>query len=287
MALSSHALLASLPSEVAVTEAVHQALHYCGTTRRFGFGSKSPGWSTHAILLRIATQNSVILHLLIAASLAEYASYNPTAHGHLLNAADGHYEEGRNLPMDLLPKAEADPLVVMASFCAWMCEYLNRRPFHLELSSAFTEENQDSNPSLSPETCAVLARLTVWLFWADTQASLVGGGQMAQLLEQRVSYRGMISLHDTSRMALQLYWGSEYPDKQAEDDIQNGGALELVHQSWVLVQEINERVPYAPPGAQEKSEYRRKARCHAGNLHHPLSVTAGGFRGHGGKSADD
>jgi hypothetical protein len=114
--VSSHGLLASLPSQVPVTNEMHRALQYCRNTTRFGFGSKSPTWSTYAILLKVAAQNSVILHLLIAASLAEYASYDLVTHAQLLEIADGHYEEGRRLLTNLLGEADPDPLVVIASF---------------------------------------------------------------------------------------------------------------------------------------------------------------------------
>jgi len=285
MALASTGLLSSLPSQVVLSAVEHKALDYCQKETRFGFGSKSPTWSTHAILLKAAAQNPVILHLLIAASLAEVASYTPTHQQSMLNIADGHYELGRRLLERVLAGAEPDPLIVMASFwflylhqrrwhsgrricyaelSAWMRDYLIRRPLHQELSSEYPEENgdeTDNRTALSLDMCSILARLIIWLFWADTQSCLVGGGQMAKVVAESVSPGGMLNLHETSRAALQLHWNTLYPDEQLADDIQNAAALELVHHTWVIVQEINEEVPHAPmnPGKSRRIKNRLDA----------------------------
>ncbi|KAK0652825.1 hypothetical protein B0T16DRAFT_388027 [Cercophora newfieldiana] len=221
----------------------------------------------------LATQPFYGTHLWLPSSdFDQNAVHCPTSNTfnvQLLNVADGHYERGRSLLAKLLEGAEPDPLVVVASFwflylhqrrwhserracyaelSAWMSQYLNRRQLHLELLVSREEDTHGGGNGLTllPNTRAILARLTIWLFWADTQASLVGGGQMARLLAHTLSPHGMLSLHEISRGALQLYWGTNYPDDEVADDLLNAGAIELVHHMWVLVQEINEHVPSAP-----------------------------------------
>lgn len=273
MALASRGLLSPLSGRFTPTDAELRALHYFQVQARFGFGSKSPEWSIHRILLTTTAHIPVIYHLLVAASLAECVSYAQTCHISLLEIADNHYEYGRTLLRQmLLAQSEPDPLVVMASFwflylhqrrwhsrrrihyaklSKWMCKYLNtRRRLHLELSLRHTNmgETQDIDEYslLSPERRAILARLIIWLFWADTQASLVGGGRMAQMIAESVSFEGVLNLHETSRAALQLHWKDAYPEKELLDDLQNAAALELIHHTWALVQQINQEVPNAP-----------------------------------------
>ncbi|KAK5658275.1 hypothetical protein OQA88_2250 [Cercophora sp. LCS_1] len=272
MALASTGLFSALPSQTILKEPEIKALDYCQKEARFGFGSKSPTWSTHAILLKTTIHHSVIIHLLIAASLAEVASYTPEHQRSMLNTADNHYELGRKLLEEVLDKEEPDPLVVIASFwflylhqrrwhsgrricyaelSKWMRNYLRRRPLHHELSLAYPysyagKHEADESTALPPDKRAIVARLIIWLFWADTQASLVGGGLMAQEVAHSLSSGGMISLHETSRSALQLYWDKDYPEEELGDDLQNAAALELVHHTWVLVQEINQHASNAP-----------------------------------------
>ncbi|CAK7220065.1 hypothetical protein SCUCBS95973_004030 [Sporothrix curviconia] len=64
-------VLTSFPSRVRLTDRDYEALllfhHHVG----FSIGSKSPVWSTHAILIKLAVSHSAILHFLLAASFGE------------------------------------------------------------------------------------------------------------------------------------------------------------------------------------------------------------------------
>lgn len=99
---------------------------------------------------------------------------------------------------------------------------------------------------------AILSRLMSWLFWADVQRCFQGeGGSMAKQLAQSVPPNGLLDLYEASKEALSLNW-DEYPDEELVDDIKNSGALELIHHTWVLVQEINDAADercYLNPGA--------------------------------------
>ncbi|KAK3936642.1 hypothetical protein QBC46DRAFT_394549 [Diplogelasinospora grovesii] len=269
MDIASTSLFATLPAVGGPLNATdHQALDYYQKESVFGFGSKSPIWSTHAILLHAAIQNQAVLELLLAAALSEMGHWHHSDSATrplLLKMAERHYSLGRReLTKVLASNAEPDHLVVMASF--WFL-YLHqrRRPCtqhvpYAELSvlmgdhvrkyrlhqmmlctSSSSAAAAGTEAVSPPERKAVLARLTIWLFWADAQSCFQGeGGSMARLLLQSTSPQGMLDLYERSRGTLELYWGKRYPEHELVDDIQNSSALELIHHTWILVQEINE-----------------------------------------------
>lgn len=63
--------LASFPSRMRLTERDFEALLLFHQQVGFSIGSKSPVWSTHAILIKLSVHHAPILHLLLAASFGE------------------------------------------------------------------------------------------------------------------------------------------------------------------------------------------------------------------------
>lgn len=284
MELPTAGLLSSLPSLIEITETERKALDYYQKGDGFGFASKPPAWSTHAILMETATRNPAVLHLLLAASLAEVAWQNPS-HRSMFTSSGRHYELGRRLLSDELADPEADPLVIMS--CFWflclhqrrrqsglripypelsklMYEYISSCQLHRLLASVSLDDEasnvQSKARSLSSaDSRALVARLTVWLFWADSQSCFQGeGGNMAQLLSQSITASGIFAMHETSRDTLQLHWGNGYPDDQLEDDLANASALELLHSTWALVQEINEATEVYPMDREKARDLRNR-----------------------------
>ncbi|KAK0727518.1 hypothetical protein B0T26DRAFT_138761 [Lasiosphaeria miniovina] len=266
MALESIGLLASLPTLRPLSEDEHRALDYYQKEIAFGFGTKSPAWSTHAILMKTARRSSAVLHLLLAACLAEMGWLSEVFRP-MLDRAGENYRLGRQLLEGEITDSTADPLVVMASFwflylqqrrratkfhmaygelSRMMSEYFRKDQLHQILVSAPEEEDAATQTGSAGSICsadrkALLARLTSWLFWVDVQSCFQGdGGSMARLLAQPTSPQGLLDLYETSRATLQLHWDGDYPDDELTDDLQNSSALELIHHTWVLVQEIND-----------------------------------------------
>ncbi|KAK3359452.1 hypothetical protein B0T25DRAFT_532999 [Lasiosphaeria hispida] len=290
MELASTGLLTNLPSLVTLTEAEHQALDYYQKETGFGFGSKTPAWSTHAILMRTASKSGAVLHLLLAATITEIGWREG---GSIFGNAEGHYKLGRQLLNETMASPQSDPVEVMASF--WflylvqrrrpareqmsykelsnlMCDYIRNHQLHDILSLAESEGDETHlvavNQACSPDRRALLARLAVWLFWIDAQSCFQGeGGRMARLLA--ATPRGIHSLYEVSRDALQLHWASQYPDDELIDDLKNASALELLHHTWAMVQEINEEVE-SPPLDPERSRDIKK-RLEALRRRYPIS----------------
>ena len=266
MMLGSAAIFASLPTNGPLTGEDHQALGYYDTDEFFGFGSKCPSWSTHALLRKMATSSATLFYLLLAAASSELGHSWETNRGSMLDNAERNYKIGRQcLARSISPTS--DPLEVMASF--WFL-YINqqRRPAKLRisypaLSSLMTEyitqsgllkillsANNDgvsqSWPKYTPKRKALLARLTTWLFWVDTQACFQGeGGTMARVLAQSISTKGVLGMFDISTEALKLNWDT-YPREMLVDDMINKSSLKLIHHTWILFQEVNQAVDASP-----------------------------------------
>ena len=64
-------VLTSFPSKVRLTDRDYEALVLFRQQIGFSIGSKSPDWSTHAVLIKLAIDHSAILHFLLAASFGE------------------------------------------------------------------------------------------------------------------------------------------------------------------------------------------------------------------------
>jgi hypothetical protein len=125
-----------------------------------------------------------------------------------------------------------------------MSDYLRSAQLFRQLSLSNAEHNAgyggEGNSTLSPETHAILARLTIWLFWVDTRSCLLGGGEMARLISRAMTPVGFFGMYEASKGALRLHWSSMYPDHELADEFRSASALELVHYTWIVVQEINE-----------------------------------------------
>lgn len=271
MSLGTNAIFAGLPSVVELTRSDHHALDHF--QKNLVFGTKTPIWSTHSILLQIGAQSPMTLHLILAASLAElrWKDRNWPIVDH---DADKHFQIGKQMFMDALRSTEDKPdhVIMMASF--WFMFLHQRRKVkrerttYQELSTmmeAYVQKHRldqtlpsseanilgylDTDGSslelmrlevTSPARSSVLARLAIWLFWADAQSCFQGGGGSLAKALMSSSPDRMAMIHERSRSTFELYWGALYPADEIRDDIQNASSLELLHRTWVVVQEINE-----------------------------------------------
>ncbi|KAK5656874.1 hypothetical protein OQA88_4423 [Cercophora sp. LCS_1] len=256
-----------------LSDVERQALEYYDTNANFGFASKPAGFSTYKILRQVAEQSTVGLHLLLAASFAELAC-DPDTRNLGLNA-ENHYKVGVDNLEPLLSSPTSDAMVVMACFwfmylyqkrwrtaetwcwatlSSFMANFFERTSLHLLLSS---EPNMDAGQPIlgSPLRRAVMARLTVWLYGIDAQGCSHGeGGSLAQLIQRSISTAGLLRIFDTSREEFPLRWGDGYPADMVVDDLTNAPALELLHHTWAILQEINDeasnfRCPIKPERA--------------------------------------
>ena len=269
LSLGRFSQYAGLPTLVPLTDADRNALDYYQRETAFGFGSKAPVWSTHAILLESGTQDAAIIHLLLAAAFAEMAWQGEDCSA-MHVAAEKHHQIGCQA---LLEKINAEDnqhhLVIMA--CFWFL-FLQQRRRPLQRHIAYEELSRlmvahvrkhqldlilTSADREVSRRGSLLARLAVWLFWVDVQSCFHGeGGSLARQLfsapSTSASTTRSLDLFECSRATLELHWGSRYPISEIRDDIENSSTLELIHRTWVIVQELNEEgVPCVPERRHE------------------------------------
>lgn len=101
-----------LPVKVPYTIEDHGALLFYDAEAGFGFGSKCPAWSTHALLKNQAYESPALSHLLLAAASGEL--WYTCGQSAVLDNAERHYKIAKELLVEIIMDPSADPLKVMA-----------------------------------------------------------------------------------------------------------------------------------------------------------------------------
>ncbi|KAK0735380.1 hypothetical protein B0T21DRAFT_289740 [Apiosordaria backusii] len=272
MHIGSDGLLAPLPLAISPSQTEREALAWYRSDATFGFGSaKNPNWSTHAVLWETARESKAVLHLLLAATQIEMASRTGTQ-GSLLDRADEHYRLGHEQLGEEIRSREIDPLNALS--CFWFLylhqkrrQFAGNRMLLSELSQMMEEylrvynlhhmltSTDVQHPAWPEAKKALLARLMIWLFWVDAQAAAQGqGGRIAKLLTSAASRQALLNLYQVSRSTLESFWAERYPDDELVDDMKNSSALDMIHDTWVLVQEVNDAAGEKLPLDAETSD---------------------------------
>ncbi|KAM7212377.1 hypothetical protein V8F06_012250 [Rhypophila decipiens] len=269
----------SLPGD-ALTLEDRVALDFYSADPSFGFGSKKPQYSTHAILRRRATHSPMLHQLLLAAASAECWYARGKSDALLQENATRKYAMGQQMLFDGLLSQNSDPMEVLPSFWfLYVTHRRGRRPVgmwtaysRLSLSMADyikasglldiilspTDANHltgsGSGRKYRPKDKALLARLITWLFWVDTQACFQGeGGAMADTLWQSVSAEGLGRMFEISSEELRLNH-DDYPREEWMDDLRNKKFFKVLHQIWIIHHEINIYMVSNQVGPQELDE---------------------------------
>ncbi|KAM7203116.1 hypothetical protein V8F33_002464 [Rhypophila sp. PSN 637] len=269
----------SLPGD-ALTLEDRVALDFYGADPSFGFGSKKPQYSTHAILRRRATHSPMLHQLLLAAASAECWYARGKSDALLQENATRKYAMGQQMLADRLLSQDLDPMEVLPSFWflyvnhrrgrrpvgMWttysslsvsMADYI-RKSRLLDIVLSPTDANHLTGSGAGriyrPKDKALLARLITWLFWVDTQACFQGeGGAMADTLWQSVSAEGLGRMFEISSEELRLNH-DDYPRSEWMDDLRNKRSFKVLHQIWMIHHESNRLVVSNGEGQYELDE---------------------------------
>lgn len=238
-----------------------QALHYYKERFSATLTTKNFRWSTHMVMLRHGSQTPMIMHLLIAASLMNMGA-NQHDGAHIFSAAREHYRAGVRVLMETLnSRAAPDHMSMLIAFFflyKYLAEQKNTTPdamtqFSQAVRDYFKKYNLAtlcSKPLLSciPSTEATiitkdkqecLARLIVWIFYEDVTASVGGyGGLLASHLCAEPEQTNEI--YQCSTTILESFWGSDYPETEVLDDIENEPILKFFSEVMMLYTEVNE-----------------------------------------------
>jgi len=108
-----------------------------------------------------------------------------------------------------------------------------------ELDSLCSEFPNTTQTYLSRRDKSLLARLLVWIFYADVGFCFRHrGGTFARYLSE--SAERLFKIYETSRIVLELNWGTEYPVDQVIDDVQNSDVLEMLYRVSAACQGVND-----------------------------------------------
>jgi hypothetical protein len=252
----------SLPGSIELSAPEHYALHYYQTTLSLSCTTKDPKWSTSMVFLRLGSKRPLVMRLLLAASLKSLVSNqkvdNPSE---ILAIAKNNFKIGTSLLIEELSnQVNPDHVNIMTAF--WFLYLCRSRQTNLsigemtqlsqkvgdyvmkhELDRLCTDSSRDSasgtSSGLSDRKRSLLARLLIWIFYADVSFGFrYRGGSLAKYLSEDIAVTDRV--YETSKAVLHLHWDSEYPAHQLSDDVENSEVLEMLYRSFMIYHSINE-----------------------------------------------
>ncbi|KFY26352.1 hypothetical protein V493_04139 [Pseudogymnoascus sp. VKM F-4281 (FW-2241)] len=250
-----------------------QALQYYRTHFPTLAVTKNVLWSTHMVILRHGSQNPMVMHLLLAASLMNLGA-SQYYDANICSAAQKHSKAGVHMLIDSMNStAEPDHIDILAA-CFFLykymveqkiinlhamtelsravCDYIKRH----DLDKLCAKSLASSISSIEVTACLrrdkqeCLARLLVWIFYEDVAAGVRGsGGFLASHLLAEPEQTREIYQHSTT--ILESAWGGEYPEHEILDDVENVPILQFLYEVMTIYTEVNEacRLPLLPSDA--------------------------------------
>ena len=250
----------SLPNSMEFNQDEHRALDHYQHTYSLYRTTKDPRWSTHMVLLRLGSENRMIMHLLLAVSTNDLQNRN--VHSSWSQLAHSHFQTGARLLIENMQEnTETNHVSLMASIF-FIYLYMTKRQavapqqlrkLSLAVTSYVKKYDLDSLCTGSAQECnipngsvdsskfnrSLLARLIMWIFDEDVKCSFQGaGGYFARHLTDHGARTK--DVYDVSRNALSVYFGTEYPVVQNMDDQQNSTVLEFLWALMPVWQDIND-----------------------------------------------
>jgi hypothetical protein len=261
-----------------------QALHHYRTYFPTVTVTKNVSWSTHMVMLRHGSQNPMIMHLLIAASLMNLAACQDYD-DNICSAAREHSRAGFHLLKDAMDSGtEADHMDILTAFF-FFYKYTEKQKHtdprsvtelsqalcnHVKLNGlvALCTDFQPSSPSskvVATQSVITrckreyLARMIIWLFYEDASVGVKGyGGILARYLcaePERSS-----EIYQQSTTSLESAWGSDYPECEIIDDIENGPILKFLYDVMTLYTEVNDASRSSHPSTADVDAVESKIR---------------------------
>ena len=252
--LSDHHL--PLANSMVLSLEEHNALGHYQTTFSIYRTTKDPKWSTHKLLLDLGSQNTMIMHFILAVSINDVCHRHENHPGS--QEAQLHFQAGAVELIETIKNPEANYKFLMAAFLflylympkrksvsrhrikdlsKTVLQYVKRH--RLDAQCLDSDDSLDNSSLLTDRERSVLARLIIWTYDEDVKCGFQGsGGHLAGYL---TSHRERtMAVYEVSRTALGAHWGSQYPDAQIADDDDNAMELEMLWALTTLWQDIND-----------------------------------------------
>ncbi|KAE9378607.1 hypothetical protein N431DRAFT_363208 [Stipitochalara longipes BDJ] len=218
--------------------------------------TKLPRWSTHRLLLDLASENSMIMHFILAVSISDVCYRHETGSS---AEAKKHFKSALRDLVELVKEDSAENYKLIMTAFLFLYLYIPKQrslpPQTIDqlsitvrdfvkshkLDSLCLESSSDthSESAFTLSDRNVLARLIIWTFDEDVKCGFQGyGGHLAKYLT--ATRERTMAVYEVSRVVLRAFWGSTYPKDQAVDDDDNAMELELLWVLTALWQDINE-----------------------------------------------
>jgi hypothetical protein len=214
------------------------------------------------VFLRLGSKRSVVMHLLLAASLKSLMTNQEVNHlSDMQVMAEHHFKIGENLLIgELSNQVGQDHVNVMTAF--WflylyrsrqanfdmgemaqlsrkVCHYVRKHELDRLCTDSSTDSATETRSGLSHRRRSLLARLLIWIFYVDVSFEFrYRGGSLAKYLSEDIERTDRV--YKTSKAVLHLHWVPEYPAHQLSDDVQNSEVLEMLYKSFMAYHAINE-----------------------------------------------
>lgn len=239
-----------------------KALDYFRTCFSLSQTTRDPQWSTTTLLLEHSVKcSAMLLHLILAVSLYDVQSRGdlplPTD-----QLAQRHYESGaRSLAKALENEEHSDHVAVLGSiYCVYVymsrqaflnsskinrlsftaLGYIKRKGLDVLFLTPYPQSSaiQSAGADIVKAEQSLIARLIMWLFKIDAQCSFFEC--KPSLLEyfqtRQVLLDGIVG---TSRLALQLNWGRNYPISQSIRDIESNMSIDMMMELLMMSHKIS------------------------------------------------
>ncbi|KAB8297699.1 hypothetical protein EYC80_001506 [Monilinia laxa] len=238
------------------------AVEHYKKTLSLKFTTKHPTWSTQQIYICLGAQDPLIMHLLLAISFRDLF-FQDNENNELHDLAQKHFRAGIGRLLTAIAEEDSPHhLSIMSAF--WflymlgssqihagigtmvllsrvVCDYVQKHVAGLLDIDPLKRPRSDTNPqpSFYIRDQSLLARVTIWMFYADVGFCFCyRGGDLARYL--CTDTRNISKIVDMGRSVLALNWDQEYPADQAADDDQNLEVLDLLWKSAVMCQAVND-----------------------------------------------
>ncbi|KAM0180829.1 hypothetical protein ACHAPF_002122 [Botrytis cinerea] len=236
-----------------------RAVEHYEKTLSLKFTTKNPTWSTQQIYICLGAQDPLIMHLLLAISFRDL--YFKDKDNELHDLAQKHFRAGIGRLLTAISEEESPHhLSIMAAF--WflymlgssqihagigtmmllskvVCDYVQTHVVGLLDLDPINKRHEDPPPPFHLRDQSLLARVTIWMFYADVGFCFCyRGGDLARYL--CIDTKNIPKIVDMGRAVLALNFDREYPPDQAADDSQNLEVLDLLWKSAMMCQLVND-----------------------------------------------
>ncbi|KAF7559315.1 hypothetical protein G7046_g4833 [Stylonectria norvegica] len=208
--------------------------------------TKDPAWGTVSILIGLSSTEPMLMHLLLSASMRLSAiDRKGDLEREIGSFLEHHFGVGSQLLVDILNnRQDVEASVnVLAAFWLIFYNFIKRHGLIDSCTGNAHAATGDSNGAISSSaTRTLVARMIIWLFYADTWANFQNsGGQLGSYIRDNEPKAREVYL--TSRNALLANWGSSYPIDLVVDDLETSTALDLLFEVHVLLERVNSYSP--------------------------------------------